>query len=252
MKQLRIAICDDDNQDLLQITSLVEAYKEKNKTDITFISFNNATDLLESMSKPKNEYDLLLLDVLMTGFNGMQTAHEIREYNDKIEIVFLTSSPEYAVESYKVRANNYILKPATEEKLFPILDSLIERLKKPEESFVIKTKSCVFTIPFRKIEYVEINAKILYIYLADGKIREIGGSMTDFEASFLKRSDFIKVHRSYLVNMHCIHELRHKELVTTTGRLVPISRTAYSQVRTAYTKFLFEEADELAQKKGEN
>jgi len=79
VKQLRIAICDDDNQDLLQITSLVEAYKEKNKTDITFISFNNATDLLESMSKPKNEYDLLLLDVLMTGFNGMQTAHEIRE-----------------------------------------------------------------------------------------------------------------------------------------------------------------------------
>lgn len=57
----------------------------------------------------------------------------------------------------------------------------------------------------------------------------------------------MKVHRSYLANLQWVQELRQGELVTISGRRVPVSRTAYPQVRTAYTHFLFSEAAELAQ-----
>ncbi len=207
------------------------------------MSFQNATELLTSMDN--RDYDLLLLDVLMPGVNGMQAAHEIREHNCKTEIVFLTSSPEYAVESYSVRAHYYLLKPATEEKLFPILDRLMFDFKSPEDALYIKTQSSVFSIPYGKIEYIEVNSKKLYFYLTDGSNREVSGSLADFERALLKRPGFIKVHRSYLVNLQLVRELRQGELVTVTGQHVPVSRTAYPQVRTAYTQFLFEEAEKL-------
>lgn len=245
---LRIAICDDNSRDLSHITSLVESYKKNKKTDIVYMSFHNAIDLLESLKK--KECDLLLLDVLMPGFNGLQAAHELRKQNDKIEIIFLTSSPEYAVESYNVRAHHYLLKPATEDKLFPLLDKLIEKLKKPEEAIIVKSSSSVFTIPYKNIEYVEINAKTIYFYLTDNDVKKVSGSMAEYEALLLKRPGFIKVHRSYLVNLQWVQQLNQKELITLTGRKVPIARTVYTQIRTAYTQFLFKEADELTNNKG--
>lgn len=198
-----------------------------------------------------SDYDLLLLDMLMPSVSGMQAAREIRERNSTTEIVFLTSSPEYAVESYSVRAHYYILKPATAEKLFPILDRLMNHFKKPEEALTIITKSSVFSLPYGRIEYIEVSSKKLFFYLTDGGVREVSSSMADFEASLLKRPGFIKVHRSYIVNMRSVKELRPGDILTAAGRHVPISRTAYPQVRTAYTRFLFEEAEELALDRGE-
>ncbi len=245
---LKIAICDDDKRDLLQIASLLESYRHDRKAELSYVSFQCATELLASMDT--RNYDLLLLDVLMPGVNGLQAAREIRYCNNPTEIVFLTSSPEYAVESYSVAAHYYLLKPATEEKLFPILDRLMVNFKRPENTLRIKTQTSVLSLPYGKIEYIEVNAKKLYFYLTDSSKREISGSLTDFERVLLKRPGFIKVHRSYLMNLQWVQELRPGELVTSTGRRVPVSRTAYPQVRTAYTHFLFREAEEFAQDRG--
>lgn len=239
---MRIAICDDDKRELLKIASLVEAYRHEQKAELTYTSFQSATELLASMES--GDYDVLLLDVLMPGINGIQAAREIREHNSRTEIIFLTSSPEYAVESYSVRAHHYLLKPVTEEKLFPILDRLMDDFKRPEEVLHIKTQSSVLSLPYSKIEYVEVNAKTLYFYLTDGSAREVYGSLADFEPVLLRRPGFKKVHRSYLVNLQWVQELRQGELVTATGRCVPVSRAAYPKVRTAYTQFLFSEAED--------
>ena len=138
------------------------------------------------------------------------------------------------------------MKPVSEGKLFPILDRLLDDFKKSEDALRIKTQSSVFSLPYGKIEYIEVSAKKLYFYLTDGGTREVTGSLTDFEQALLKKPGFMKVHRSYLVNLQWVQELRQGELVTASGRRVPVSRAAYTQVRTAYTQFLFSEAEELA------
>lgn len=242
---MKIAICDDDKQDLLQIASLLESYRHNRKAEFSYVGFQNATELLATMDS--RDYDLLLLDVLMPGINGLEAAREIREHNSRMEIVFLTSSPEYAVESYSVRAHHYLLKPATEDKLFPILDRLMAEFKKPESALHVKTQSNVFSIPYGKIEYIEVSAKKLYFYLTDSGVREVSGRLADFERALLNRPGFLKVHRSYLVNLQWVQELRQGELVTGSGRRVPVSRAAYPQVRTAYTQFLFSEAEDFVQ-----
>lgn len=247
---MRIAICDDDSQDLLQIALHVEAYRNSRKADLTYISFESATELIASMER--EDYDVLFLDVLMPGISGMQAAREVRKKNRDVEIVFLTSSPEFAVESYSVRAHYYLLKPVSAEKLFPILDRLMDSFRRPEDALRIKTQSSVFSLPYGKIEYIEVMAKKLYFHMTDGSVREVPGSLAEYEQALMKRPGFIKVHRSYLVNLQWVQELRKSRIVTASDQQVPVSRTEYPKVRTAYTHFLFSEAEELAQGMGDS
>lgn len=247
---MRIAICDDNSQDLRQIAKVVEAYRNSRKADLVYVNFHSAAELLDALSKAV--YDLVLLDVLMPGITGMQVAREIRNRNLDVEIVFLTSTPEYAVESYSVRAHYYLLKPVSAEKLYPVLDRLMDRFRKPEDALRIRTQSSVFCLPYGKIEYMEVMAKKLYFHMTDGSVREVPGSLAEYEKALLKRPGFIKVHRSYLVNLQWVQELRKSVLVTVSGQQVPVSRTEYPNVRTAYTHFLFVEAEGLAQDMGDS
>ena len=237
---MKIAICDDDKRELQQIAALVENYRKERKAELTCVVYQSATELLVSMGR--TEYDVLLLDVMMPGVNGIQAAREIRDSNDAVEIVFLTSSPEFAVESYTVRAYHYLLKPLTKDKLYPILDKLSNHFKDEEAVLHVKSQTSIFNVPYSKIEYVEVNAKTLYFHLTDGSIRAVYGSLSLYEKQLLSRPGFLRVHRSYLVNLSWVRELRQKELLMESGGHVPISRSAGAAVRTAYTRFLFHES----------
>lgn len=238
---MKIAVCDDERQVLLDVLSHIAEYRERRRKDISCQVFENAVDLLAAMER--EEYDVLFLDVLMSGFNGIQAAREIRQKNERIKIIFLTSSPEFAVESYSVQATNYLLKPATEEVIFPVLDQLVDLLGKPEEMLTVRTQGSVFRIPYRRIEYIEIISRTLYFYLTDGSTRTVHGSLSEYESALLARKDFCKPHRSYIVNLNWVTQVKQGELLTSCGRNIPVARALYHQVRSEYMEFLFEDAD---------
>jgi len=235
---MRVAVCDDNRRELLRVLGWLASYQEQRQFDLYCQGFENATELLAAMDGV--EYDLLLLDVMMPGLDGIQAAREIRQRNESVQIVFLTSSPEFAVESYSVQAANYLLKPATQERLFPVLDKILNNLRRPENALTVQCRGSVFRLPYDKLESVEVMAKMLYFHMADGSIREIHGKLSDYEAVLLAQPGFYKVHRSYLVNLRWVSEVRLGELTTLSGRRIPIARSVYPQVRTAYTEYLFE------------
>jgi len=194
---LKIAVCDDDSQELERISALIDTYKRESKVPLTYKTFRSATELISSMGS--SDYDILLLDILMPGINGMQAAHEIRAFDAGVKIVFLTSSPEFAVESYAVKAYDYILKPVSKDKLFSILDAVIAEELKPLEGLTVKTQSGITRILFSRLAFVEIMNKKLYFHLADGSVREVSASLASFEEDLLARAEFVKVHRSYML-----------------------------------------------------
>lgn len=234
---MKIAVCDDDSQELERISALIDTYKRESKVPLTYKTFRSATELISSMGS--SDYDILLLDILMPGINGMQAAHEIRAFDAGVKIAFLTSSPEFAVESYAVKAYDYILKPVSKDKLFSILDAVIAEELKPLEGLTVKTQSGITRILFSRLAFVEIMNKKLYFHLADGSVREVSASLASFEEDLLARAEFVKVHRSYIVNLWQVGELRSKELITHAGKTVPISRLLYGKVREAYMRHLF-------------
>lgn len=239
INMLRIAVCDDDLQELTRISNLLNQYHAEKEPAFQYDTFTNALDLLDGMKG--YSYQVLFLDVLMPGFNGMEAAREIRRFDGEVKIIFLTSSREFAVESYGVDAFYYMLKPGTEQKLFPLLDKIFLDAQRGEEALPIKTSSGFTRIPYGKMEYVEVFNKKVRFHLSDGTTKEVNGSLADFEGPLLSREAFIKVHRSYIVNMASVLSLNQKELTTGTGKAVPISRLLTAAVREAYMQYLFVE-----------
>lgn len=242
VRMIKIAICDDESEELHHISTLLELYRRKKKAALTYHTFQSATELLSVLHS--KEYDVIILDIIMPNLSGMEAAYEIRDFDQDVKLVFLTCSPEFAVESYSVKAHDYLVKPITEENLFTLLDQLITSLTAAKDALIMRTKSSILHIPYDRIEYLEINAKKLYFNLTDGSAREMAASLSDFEQLLLTRPEFIKVHRSYIVNMLWIQEFSSKKLSTVCGKQVPVARSAYPRVRTSYLDFLFERSEE--------
>ena len=103
---IKIAFCDDDMEVLHQMNELLDRYRVERNEDITYAAFQSPFELLTEIEKGIRP-DILFLDVVMPGQNGMDVAKEIRQYDTNMKIIFLTSSPEFAVESYSVGAYFY-------------------------------------------------------------------------------------------------------------------------------------------------
>lgn len=233
---MHIAICDDNNDELSRIMTMLEDYSREHKGSITYEAFSNALDLIERMKL--KSFDLLILDILMPGITGIDIAKELRDSGCEIPIIFLTSSREYAVESYRVGAEDYIMKPARRDEIFPSIDKQLARFTKEASYLTLKTANGILRLPFSQIVYVEVvNRKLLFM-LVNGEVREAYGYLTDYEGALISDSHFYKPHRSYVVNLRHITELNKTGFVTMLGTTVPIARDAFAKAKAAYMSFL--------------
>ena len=136
---LRIAICDDEKKYIEKISDLVKVYAEKNSVEIDICAFEKSFDLLDSIEAGEL-YDAYLLDIYMPGVSGISVAEELRARHATAPIIFLTSSPDHAIEAYEVRAVHYLLKPLSEDKFFSAMDRAIENIpEKESEEIVLRT-----------------------------------------------------------------------------------------------------------------
>lgn len=239
---MRIAICDDDQRELERLTALLINYRANKKIELSFHVFKSGTELLFDFKG--DEYDLIILDILMPGIDGIQTTKEIRQMDKEAKIILLTSSPEFALESYSVGAYYYLLKPATDKTLFPLLDkAYIELSAQEEDSLLIRDREGVIRVHFTWIEYVEVMNKNVSFHLTDGSVRECFGSLSDFEDELLSQTGFLKIHRSFLINLKHIQFLNAKGVRTRSGHAIPISRKMYPQIKEAYMQYLFQPAE---------
>lgn len=234
---MRIAICDDDKEELARISSFLDKYQREHNASLTYKAFHSGVELLSTVRS--GDFALYLLDVIMPAVNGVEVAKEIRSFDTEAKIVFLTSSPEFAVASYTVKAMDYILKPVEEGRLFGVLNELMTDSQKPQEGLTVKAKSGITRILFSRLVYVEVVNKQVYFHLSDNSVREITARLSEFEQPLLARPEFMRVHRSYIVNLFQINELTANGLTTHQGNRIPVSRALYKEVRDAYVKQLF-------------
>lgn len=236
---MKIAICDDEEQERNHLLKLLRVYELEHSVLLECWTFKSGVDLLYGMRG--GEYDLIFLDVLMPGFSGLETAHELRELDKSVKLIFYTSSPEFAVESYSVDAYYYLLKPATEQSLFPLLDRVQSELTvSQEQGLLLKGREGVIRVPFAGLEYVEVMNKTVFFHLAGGIVHKVTGALADFEGELLARPEFLKIHRSYLVNLTYIQGISTKGALTKAGQAIPVSRVQYNQIKDAYMGFLFQ------------
>lgn len=239
---LKIALCDDDPGALAHVQDLLEQFGRETHIQLRADPFQSALAMLDALRK--TTYEVVLLDILMPGLTGLQAARELRAFDSRTKIIFLTSSPEFAVESYQVEAFSYLLKPIRRKDLFPLLEKAARMHAREQESLLLTMPAGLVRVACRDIELLEVNSKRLLFYLEDGTVRQISGTLAEYEPQLLRQGYFLKVHRSYIVNMDCIRTLCAGELTTYSGRKAPISRLLSAEVRKAYMAFLFRKEGE--------
>lgn len=232
-----IAICDDQVSQIEILTKLLNRYQQERKTTLRFKIFQSAYELLEAAQKER--FTLYLLDVMMPGIDGLAAAREIRNTDNDSPIVFLTSSPNFAYESYSVHAFDYLLKPITEDTLFGVLDKLVVEKEKAHECLTLKCGTSLVRVPFSQLVYVEINGKHLYFSLTDNTEHKVFGTLKDYANTLLSRPEFMQIHRSYIVNMYQVAELFPNNVKTFTEKNLPVSRLTYPKLQKDYMNLLF-------------
>lgn len=236
-----IAVCDDQDRELDTLLELLERWQLERHSVLRCKTFRSAAELLDAAEK--EAFSLYLLDVMMPGVDGLAAAREIRSFDDAADIVFLTSSPGFAYESYGVRALDYLLKPIRSQMLFPILDRLALQEQRPQEGLTLKRGATLIRVLFSQLTYVEVSGKHLYFNMTDGSVHEVFGTLSEYEALLLDRPEFMRIHRSYIVNMLQAAELSHTGVRTFSGKILPVSRLLYPQLQRDYIKLVFDQGE---------
>lgn len=236
---IKIAFCDDDMEVLHQMNELLDHYRVERNEDITYAAFQSPFELLTEIEKGIRP-DILFLDVVMPGQNGMDVAKEIRQYDTNMKIIFLTSSPEFAVESYSVGAYFYQLKPIWEESFFRLMDSVLaECEKKKKNSLILRSKDGITRIDLQQLEYCEVLGRKLLFHLENGAVLESAGSLDDLAGQLMQYSNFFRPHRSFLVNMEYIQNISSRSIKMVNDAEIPIPHGKCSEIKNTYMEYAF-------------
>jgi len=239
-KELRIAICDDDIRERDEVVSVLQAYSLQKEISFIYHLFENGFSLLESV-EAGTVYDIIVLDILMPGMTGIETARQIRKANEAVKIIFLTSSADFAVDSYAVGAYYYLLKPVEKKNFFYVLEKAFRSKKqKDEASIIVNDGRTIKRIVLAELVYCEIMRRTICYHLEDKTVIQASGTLTELERTILHYINFTKPHRSYLVNLRHVTEVTPHELKTDIGEAVPLSRRRYDEICHAFLTHAFE------------
>lgn len=236
---LRIAVCDDDAVFLQAAEQMIRRWSEQSGVPTEIHRFDNGDELLAKCMVQR--MDVIVLDIVMPLLNGMDAARELRARDNAVRIIFLTSSPEFALESYEVRAQDYLLKPVSYEKMAAALEECGHTMQTETPSLVLKTNYGYQKLYFHDIECAEAQNKRVIFHLRSGHTVETTAPLYSIEDKLTENNGFFKCHRSYLVYLPNVDHFSSNEIITKSGRSIPIARGYGKAFQEAYFAQMFGE-----------
>lgn len=236
---LQIAVCDDQIQELNEVTALLTEYARLHPEILTQLRpFSSGSELLESI-RAQGGFPIYLLDVMMPEPDGLALGAAIREDDPDAVIVYLTSSPDYAVESFGVQASGYLLKPVGRAALFAQLDRALNKLSREQGVLTVKTRDRVSLIRPSDIRYVEGTNHTVVFYLSRERTVTAAkrGSFEEAVAPLLEDERFLRVGMSFLVNMLYVDSMEQGCFLMQEGGKIPIPRLKRGEVRNRFLEF---------------
>ena len=209
----KIAICDDESVHIEKIRTILSDYETDN--------YLSPAALLDAVSAGVR-YDVLFLDILMPRIDGISLARELREFDEDMLIVFITSKIEYMQTGYEVRAFRYLLKDQIDEGLPKIWNDITkELLDRQDAYFTFEFERRTYRFPIRDILYFESNLRRIVVHTKASENAALYGKLDDLS---VKYSSFIRVHKSYLINRRYIRMISAGTVVLSNGEVLPVSR----------------------------
>ncbi len=236
---VKIGFCDDDLSTLNELTALLGQYRAQRHEEITYITFHSSLELLADIEKGVR-FDILFLDIIMPGENGISAAREIRQYDSAVKIIFLTSSSEFAIQSYSVGAYFYQIKPIHAGKFYELMDSVLNDHKRSQQcSLILRCKNGISRIDLEKLEYCEVIGRTLLFHMENGTVLESTGSLDDLCSKLTQYQNYLRPHRSFLINLEYVHSISYKGITMASHAEIPIPHGKCSKIKNLYLSYAF-------------
>ena len=230
---INIGICEDELHYRVNIKDMLGDILSTYSINYKIYEFSSGEELLSNYPK---DLDILIMDIQMKIINGMDTARKIREFDQNLEIIFMTSFSEFMQEGYEVKAYRYILKPISERKISRnILPCINEIMKKKNNYLTINVKNYVDRIKIDSIVYIETDRPNILIYTNDNKYTtKMSISKID---KILREHGFFRCHNSYIVNLKLVESMNSNKL-KIGEKYIPISKYRVKELKLALTNIL--------------
>ena len=217
----RVALCEDEKIFRDEHERICRDIFMKLNIEHKISVFASSGDFSAAFSGERKRYDLLLLDILMDGMNGMELARAVRETDKDAVIIFITSSREFVFEGYDVNAFHYLIKPIDAVVLERLIKAAYNE-KFQSSFFVFKSGAQNIRVPVEDIIALETAGRRVEVTLPD-KTLHYPGKLTELLAE-LPKGCFARCHQSFAVNVANIRELTRFEAISINGKKIPISR----------------------------
>lgn len=234
---IKIAILDDDKTQLENILSLLNDFKKAYpQYPFTVRAYGEPLTLLGSADS-NSDFDIYLLDVVMPGLSGIDTAKELRKRGDRSEIVFLTVSTEYGADAFEVDALNYLIKPIKCEALFKCLVKAFEKIENRPAVVIKLTGGELRKIFAGEIVCIESFSHCQEIRLTNGEILKSAMTLSELKEQLACFGFFYSPHRAYLINLDYVKGISAKG-INAGGYLVPVPRGTLKAAQQVYLDYL--------------
>lgn len=239
MSVFKIAVCDDVAIERDMLCELLHQYDEKQ----IIYNFSCGEELIRSPLT----FDLVFLDIYMNGMTGMETAKLLKEKNQKTSIVFLTSSKDYAVESYEINAFDYIVKPLKSSRLKAVWERFqIHYISRPKY-YILNASGITEKLPYEKIEFLESDCHYVTIHTVDAEVFRILGKLDDIEKE-LDDARFLRCHKSYLINLDYTVAM-DEDFLMTSGEYVSYRKRDKKQLQKIFSEYISSKAAHFMSRK---
>ncbi len=237
---IQIAVCDDNLDELSNMIQLINQYRLSKNFNCDYAVFPNGFELISALEKGKC-FDVYCMDIIMPAFSGIAVAKEIRSFDKSAQIIFFTSSTEFALDSYTVNALNYVLKPISKEKFFFTFDEVLERMKENNnDTLIVRSNNGIQRILIANIVFAEIIGRNVLYHLYSGKVIECTEVFSSVCDKLLKYDRFVKTHRSYIVNMQYVDTIENNEITLQTLSCIPIAQGKTKEIKQRYLAYQME------------
>lgn len=226
-----VAICDDEKIFRDELKSSIFRYKAEHRLHIDVYEYATGDGLLNS----GKTFNIIFLDYQMPGIDGLETARILRSKNLSCCIIFVTSFPQFMLDSFEVQPFRFLIKPIADSQIDSLMTAYIRQQKLLAPLIVINDGEQLI-IPSKDILYLEGDGKYCTVRTMN---RTYHSSKTLAQVhSLLPQHCFYRSHKSYVVNLHSIQSF-DKEMVTlTNGELAKIGRNKIAEFKRVYMQFV--------------
>lgn len=239
MAEFTIAICDDLEAEQISLARMVQAYARKKGLFIHLRRFSSGESLLAFLQRSQPIH-LLFLDIYMPGLSGVETARRIRAAGSDLAIIFATTSQDHGLDSFDVQASDYLVKPFREEDVAASLDWFFSHIPEPLRLLSIYSEGEWQKIPLSSILYVDVYDHQSRVHTRRGEIITRRG-LDDLEAA-IDSPDFLRCHRSFLVNLNYVAGLDDSSFRLEDQTLIPISTANELRIRSQFIGWTYSKA----------